>query len=398
MQEEAKEPKRIIWSLHLSFFLFLFLIPEGIDGPTQLIIRDVSDTVAFVEWTPPRAKLDQIILRYGLVGGEGPRTTFRLQPTLSQYSLQVSSGVVSVHRRACAGVGGMNHLEASLIRSHWHVAWAHLPSGDGQCRRHDWNHLSPRGKSCAVWVDVKLVMFIFIARSAPSQCVCVLVGRRTAVKRILFTTTTAAVVQSTYQKHKKNGACALQWRKRETQPKLLNHNFETKLTQDLVVKWEENNYLLVLERDFWHKLLWYPHMHVRSVTTKNNCLQLSNRLFFWILQNLEKKKVIKKRISVTRSESANRLLWNWPDLFFLFLFSNHCSRTGSPSWRSLRGLCEWCEERKWERLHFHRVYYRWGLTASRCGNHGVAASRGWTDYCIWPNVYRTEYGRDICSG
>lgn len=60
-----------------------------IDGPTQLIVRDVSDTVAFVEWTPPRAKLDQIVLRYGLVGGEGPRTTFRLQPTLSQYSLQV---------------------------------------------------------------------------------------------------------------------------------------------------------------------------------------------------------------------------------------------------------------------------------------------------------------------
>ncbi|XP_045930138.1 tenascin-R-like [Micropterus dolomieu] len=60
-----------------------------IDGPTQLIVRDVSDTVAFVEWIPPKAKIDQIVLRYGLVGGEGPRTTFRLQPTLSQYSLQV---------------------------------------------------------------------------------------------------------------------------------------------------------------------------------------------------------------------------------------------------------------------------------------------------------------------
>ncbi|XP_056600184.1 tenascin-R [Triplophysa dalaica] len=60
-----------------------------IDGPTQLIVRDVSDTVAFVEWTTPKAKVDQIILRYGLVGVEGPKTTFRLQPTLSQYSLQV---------------------------------------------------------------------------------------------------------------------------------------------------------------------------------------------------------------------------------------------------------------------------------------------------------------------
>nr|XP_043883712.1 tenascin-R isoform X3 [Solea senegalensis] len=60
-----------------------------IDGPTQLIVRDVSDTVAFVEWSPPKAKIDQVVLRYGLVGGEGPRTTFRLQPTLSQYTLQV---------------------------------------------------------------------------------------------------------------------------------------------------------------------------------------------------------------------------------------------------------------------------------------------------------------------
>ncbi|KAM9720342.1 tenascin-R isoform 5-T5 [Menidia menidia] len=60
-----------------------------IDGPTQLIVRDVSDTVAFVEWTPPKAKIDQIVLRYGLVGGEGAWTTFRLQPSLSQYSLQV---------------------------------------------------------------------------------------------------------------------------------------------------------------------------------------------------------------------------------------------------------------------------------------------------------------------
>uniref|UniRef100_H2ZT29 Tenascin R n=1 Tax=Latimeria chalumnae TaxID=7897 RepID=H2ZT29_LATCH len=59
-----------------------------IDSPTQILARDVSDTVAFVEWTPPRAKVDHIVLRYGLVSGEGGKTTFRLQPTLSQYSLQ----------------------------------------------------------------------------------------------------------------------------------------------------------------------------------------------------------------------------------------------------------------------------------------------------------------------
>lgn len=53
------------------------------------MIRDVSDTVAFVEWTLPRAKVDKIVLRYGLVGYDGPKTTFHLEPTLSQYSLQV---------------------------------------------------------------------------------------------------------------------------------------------------------------------------------------------------------------------------------------------------------------------------------------------------------------------
>ena len=64
-------------------------MPQVIDGPTDLIVRDVSESVAFVEWTPPKAKVDQIILRYWLVGVDGPKTTFRLQPTLSQYSLQV---------------------------------------------------------------------------------------------------------------------------------------------------------------------------------------------------------------------------------------------------------------------------------------------------------------------
>ncbi|KAM9326272.1 tenascin-R [Gastrophryne carolinensis] len=60
-----------------------------IDGPSNIIVRDVSDTVAFVEWTPPRAKLDFIQLQYGPINVEAERTTFRLQPPLSQYSMQV---------------------------------------------------------------------------------------------------------------------------------------------------------------------------------------------------------------------------------------------------------------------------------------------------------------------
>uniref|UniRef100_U3K150 Tenascin-R n=1 Tax=Ficedula albicollis TaxID=59894 RepID=U3K150_FICAL len=73
-----------------------------IDGPTQILVRDVSDTVAFVEWTPPRAKVDAILLKYGLADGEGGRTTFRLQPPLSQYSLQALRPGARYHLRVSA--------------------------------------------------------------------------------------------------------------------------------------------------------------------------------------------------------------------------------------------------------------------------------------------------------
>ncbi|XP_030062602.1 tenascin-R [Microcaecilia unicolor] len=63
-------------------------ISTVIDGPTKLQVRDVSDTVAFVQWIPPRAKIDSLLLNYGLVDGEGGKTSFRLQPPLSQYSMQ----------------------------------------------------------------------------------------------------------------------------------------------------------------------------------------------------------------------------------------------------------------------------------------------------------------------
>ncbi|KAG8436838.1 hypothetical protein GDO86_007792 [Hymenochirus boettgeri] len=64
-------------------------ISTAIDGPSHIVVRDVSDTVAFVEWTPARAKLDFIQLQYGPINGDGEKTTFRLQPPLSQYSMQV---------------------------------------------------------------------------------------------------------------------------------------------------------------------------------------------------------------------------------------------------------------------------------------------------------------------
>ncbi|XP_078074045.1 tenascin-R-like [Mustelus asterias] len=59
-----------------------------IDGPNQIIIREVADTFAFVEWTPPRAHVDHVLLSYGLASGASEKTMLRLQPTLSHYTLQ----------------------------------------------------------------------------------------------------------------------------------------------------------------------------------------------------------------------------------------------------------------------------------------------------------------------
>ncbi|CAN0570872.1 unnamed protein product [Rangifer tarandus platyrhynchus] len=86
-----------------------------IDGPTQILVRDVSDTVAFVEWTPPRAKVDFILLKYGLVGGEGGKTTFRLQPPLSQYSVQALRPG-SRYEVWVSAVRGANESEASTTQ------------------------------------------------------------------------------------------------------------------------------------------------------------------------------------------------------------------------------------------------------------------------------------------
>ncbi|NWI70857.1 TENR protein, partial [Todus mexicanus] len=86
-----------------------------IDGPTQILVRDVSDTVAFVEWTPPRAKVDAILLKYGLADGEGGRTTFRLQPPLSQYSLQALRPGARYHL-AVSALRGANESRPALAQ------------------------------------------------------------------------------------------------------------------------------------------------------------------------------------------------------------------------------------------------------------------------------------------
>ncbi|XP_026559248.1 tenascin-R [Pseudonaja textilis] len=84
-----------------------------IDGPTQILVRDVSDTVAFVEWSPPRAKVDYILLKYGLENEEGGKSTFRLQPPLRQYSMQALRPG-SPYEVSISAVRGANESDAAI--------------------------------------------------------------------------------------------------------------------------------------------------------------------------------------------------------------------------------------------------------------------------------------------
>lgn len=85
----------------------------AIDGPTQILVRDVSDTVAFVEWSPPRAKVDYILLKYGLENDEGGKTTFRLQPPLRQYSMQALRPG-SRYEVSISAIRGANESDAAI--------------------------------------------------------------------------------------------------------------------------------------------------------------------------------------------------------------------------------------------------------------------------------------------
>lgn len=71
--------------------------------------------MAFVEWIPPRAKVDFILLKYGLVGGEGGKTTFRLQPPLSQYSVQALRPG-SRYEVSVSAVRGTNESDATATQ------------------------------------------------------------------------------------------------------------------------------------------------------------------------------------------------------------------------------------------------------------------------------------------
>lgn len=74
-----------LWQSTLKL-LFLFLV-TGLDAPSQIEVRDVTDTTALVTWFKPLAEIDGIELSYGIKDVPGDRTTIELTHEENQYSI-----------------------------------------------------------------------------------------------------------------------------------------------------------------------------------------------------------------------------------------------------------------------------------------------------------------------
>lgn len=63
------------------------LLVTGLDAPSQIEVRDVTDTTALVTWFKPLAEIDGIELSYGIKDVPGDRTTIDLTHEENQYSI-----------------------------------------------------------------------------------------------------------------------------------------------------------------------------------------------------------------------------------------------------------------------------------------------------------------------
>lgn len=59
----------------------------GLDAPSQMEVKDVTDTTALVTWFKPLAEIDGIELSYGIKDVPGDRTTVDLTHDENQYSI-----------------------------------------------------------------------------------------------------------------------------------------------------------------------------------------------------------------------------------------------------------------------------------------------------------------------
>lgn len=78
-----KRQTKIFWeTFNLSPF-----VPSVIDSPTQVDIRDVTDTTALVTWLPPVAEVEEVSISYGPSSNPAYRNVVELPSTESQYHL-----------------------------------------------------------------------------------------------------------------------------------------------------------------------------------------------------------------------------------------------------------------------------------------------------------------------
>lgn len=61
------------------------LVPPGIDAPSQVHVRDITDTTALVTWFQPVAKVDGVSISYGPNSNPADRTLVELSSTDTQY-------------------------------------------------------------------------------------------------------------------------------------------------------------------------------------------------------------------------------------------------------------------------------------------------------------------------
>lgn len=63
------------------------LLVTGLDAPSHIEVKDVTDTTALITWFKPLAEIDSIELSYGVKDVPGDRTTIDLTHEDNQYSI-----------------------------------------------------------------------------------------------------------------------------------------------------------------------------------------------------------------------------------------------------------------------------------------------------------------------
>lgn len=69
----------------LAYFKWNFQLFLGLDAPSEVDVKDVTDTSALITWMKPQAEIDGVSLTYGT--GNEPRTTVELSEDETQFAM-----------------------------------------------------------------------------------------------------------------------------------------------------------------------------------------------------------------------------------------------------------------------------------------------------------------------